>query len=152
MPTWTRTHIARKPDRHHGRRATRGLKPGWAAGIMAMLTRNGMIAAVDGTETSIGAAAALAFSRYAERFRVAHPQRFEAIRTKLGVPWQCGENEVAALRGAPDPASLAVALRRLRQQCYLITLLRDLMGRADLAEVCASTTRLAEVAITTAVT
>ncbi len=111
-----------------------------------------MIAAVDGTESSIEAAAALEFSRYAERFRVAHPQRFEAIRTKLDAPWHCDENEVAALRGAPDPASLAVALRRLRQQCYLITLLRDLMGRADLAEVCTSTTRLAEVAITTAVT
>ena len=62
-----------------------------------MLTRNGMIAAVDGTETSIEAPAALEFSRYAERFRVAHPQRFEAIRAKLDAPWQCDENEVAAL-------------------------------------------------------
>lgn len=117
-----------------------------------MLTRNGMIAAVEGTETLIDPASALEFSRYAERFRVAHPQRFEALCTKLGAPWRCDENELEALQRAPDPAALAVALRRLRQQSYLITLLRDLMRRADLLEVCASTTRLAEIAITAAVT
>ncbi len=52
---------------------------------------------------------------------------------------------------ASDPAAFARALRRQRQRVVLRTLLRDLTGRADLAEVCATMTRLAEAAIAAAV-
>ncbi len=75
-------------------------------------------------------------------------KRFSPRATSLGnAAPKCSKR----CTSAPDPASLAVALRQLRQQAYLITLLRDLTGRADLAEVCRSTTRLAEIAIATAV-
>ena len=116
-----------------------------------MLTRNGMAAAVDGKQAMIDLAAALEFSRYAARFRAAHPQCFDAICASLDAPEHDWDPECDALAKAPDPASLARALRRLRQRIFLSTLLRDLTGRADLAEVCATTTRLAEIAIAHAV-
>jgi glutamate-ammonia-ligase adenylyltransferase len=118
---------------------------------MAMLPRNGMATAVDGTDALIDLPAALEFSRYAARFRLAHPQRFESICAALGTPWRATASDVDMLRSAADPAALAIALRHLRQRSHLITLLRDLTGRADLAEVCAATTRLAEIAIAEAV-
>ncbi len=52
---------------------------------------------------------------------------------------------------AADAASLARALRELREHAFLRTMLRDLTGRADLSEVCAATTRLADVAVASAV-
>ena len=62
----------------------------------------------------------------------------------------------AAMRGRCSPrqgdaAALARALRRLRARVVLRTLLRDLTGRADLTEVCATMTQLAEMAIGAAV-
>ena len=81
------------------------------------------------------------------------PQRFEAICATLDAPWQCDDERT---RGAARRARSGVPCHRACGGCgsrrYLITLLRDLTGRADLAEVCASTTRLAEIAIATAVT
>ncbi len=96
-------------------------------------------------------ASAIAFSRYAQRLRDADPGRFAACAAAIEAPWRWDEDELAALRLAPDAASLASALRRLRQGVFLTTLLRDLTGRASLAEVCQTTTRLAEVAIASAV-
>jgi [glutamine synthetase] adenylyltransferase / [glutamine synthetase]-adenylyl-L-tyrosine phosphorylase len=118
---------------------------------MAMLTRNGMITAVDRKGALMDRAAALEFSRYAARFRAAQPKRFDAISAALDQPWRCSDELLATLTNAPDPGTLAVALRQLRQRAYLITMLRDLTGHADLAEVCATTTRIAEIAIATAV-
>jgi len=118
---------------------------------MAMLTRNGMITAVDGRGALIDRAAALEFSRYAARFRAAQPARFAAILAAIDEPWHGRSEALETLSKAADPSSLAVALRQLRQEAFLTTLLRDLTGRADLAEVCGVTTRLAEIAIASAV-
>ena len=79
------------------------------------------------------------------------PQRFDAICATLDAPWQPNGEELAALANAPDAPSLATGLRQLRQRAFLTTLLRDLTGRADLAEVCRATTRLAEISIQAAV-
>ena len=69
----------------------------------------------------------------------------------LDQPFQWSDGELDGLARGSDPAALAVALRRLRQRVYLHVLLRDLTGRADLNEVCATMTRLAEIAIAAAV-
>jgi len=96
-------------------------------------------------------AAAFEFSRYAARLRTARPELVESVIATLDRPWEGSATSGGSIE-APDPAELAAALRGLRQRVYLATLLRDLTGRADLAEVCATTTRLAEVAVRSAVT
>jgi [glutamine synthetase] adenylyltransferase / [glutamine synthetase]-adenylyl-L-tyrosine phosphorylase len=96
-------------------------------------------------------ASAIAFSRYAQRLRDADPGRFAACAAAIEAPWRWDEDELAALRCAADAATLGSALRRLRQGVFLTTVLRDLTGRASLAEVCQTTTRLAEVAIASTV-
>jgi glutamate-ammonia-ligase adenylyltransferase len=92
-------------------------------------------------------AAALEFSRYAVRLQSAEPELFRSSVEAGDSPWPGDEDELKALAETPDPATLAAQLRRLRQRVFLSTLLRDLTGRADLAEVCATMSRLAEIAI-----
>jgi glutamate-ammonia-ligase adenylyltransferase len=92
-------------------------------------------------------AEALEFSRYASRLRAARPELFAAVTAALESAFGVSEDDTAALQRAPDSAALALMLRKLRQRVFLGTLLRDLTGRADLLEVCAAMTRLAEVAI-----
>ncbi|MGH8713362.1 MAG: bifunctional [glutamate--ammonia ligase]-adenylyl-L-tyrosine phosphorylase/[glutamate--ammonia-ligase] adenylyltransferase [Casimicrobiaceae bacterium] len=96
-------------------------------------------------------AAAYEFSRYAQRLRVADPALCASVESELDrrMAWQA--RDVAGLAQAPDAAALAMALRRLRQRVFLRVLLRDLTGRADLYEVCATMTRLAEIAVGAAV-
>jgi len=96
-------------------------------------------------------AEALEFSLYGARLRAARPELAARALAALdhAVTWL--EEDVTAAREAADDVALAMALRRLRQRVLLTTLLRDLTGRADLAEVCTTTTRLAEVAIDAAV-
>src|SRR5438093_1036106 len=96
-------------------------------------------------------AEALEFSLYGARLRAAQPELVARVCGALdhGVTWS--EDDVSMAREAADDVALATALRRLRQRVLLPTLLRDLTGRADLAEVCTTTTRLAEVAIDAAV-
>ncbi len=106
---------------------------------------------MDGNGALMELAAALAFSRYATRYRAAQPERFDAICAALDVPWQPEGAELAAVASASDAASLAAALRQMRQRAFLTTMLRDLTGRAELAEVCAATTCLAEITISSAV-
>lgn len=96
-------------------------------------------------------ARAYEFSRYAKRLRVADPGLCATVEAMLDQPFQWADGTLAALVQGSDPAALAVALRRLRQRAYLHVLLRDLTGRADLKEVCATMTRLAETAIAAAV-
>ncbi|MEP6996465.1 MAG: bifunctional [glutamate--ammonia ligase]-adenylyl-L-tyrosine phosphorylase/[glutamate--ammonia-ligase] adenylyltransferase [Betaproteobacteria bacterium] len=96
-------------------------------------------------------AGAYEFSRYAQRLRVADPALCAAVEATLDLPFRWPEADIAALAHGSDPAALAVALRRLRQRVYLHVLLRDLTGRAQLNEVCAVMTRLAENVIATAV-
>ncbi|MEO8740465.1 MAG: bifunctional [glutamate--ammonia ligase]-adenylyl-L-tyrosine phosphorylase/[glutamate--ammonia-ligase] adenylyltransferase [Casimicrobiaceae bacterium] len=95
-------------------------------------------------------AAAFEFSRYASRLRTAQPDLVESVLTTLDHPWHWGVAESDDVDAA-DPLTLAAALRRMRQRVYLSTLLRDLTGRADLGEVCATTSRLAENAVRRAV-
>jgi glutamate-ammonia-ligase adenylyltransferase len=93
---------------------------------------------------------ALEFSRYGARLRTAQPALVAELLAHLDAPVTPGAlpGELAA---AEDPGALAQALRRLRQRVLLGTLLRDLTGRANLTEVCAAMTRLAEMAIAAAV-
>ena len=92
-------------------------------------------------------AEALEFSLYARRLRAAWPEFFAAVTATLESPIGISESDAAALRQVSDSDALALLLRKLRQRVFLGTLLRDLTGRADLLEVCAAMTRLAEVAI-----
>jgi len=87
-------------------------------------------------------------SRYAERLAQARPQVF---RTALAAIEQVFD--ASAMRAfleaqpATDETALKRALRLLRQQVLLRVLLRDLSGRAPLAEVVASMSDLAEVTL-----
>jgi [glutamine synthetase] adenylyltransferase / [glutamine synthetase]-adenylyl-L-tyrosine phosphorylase len=96
-------------------------------------------------------AEALEFSRYAARLRAGRPELVTEILEALDHPATWTEEELDAAVRDVDEAGLAAALRRLRQRVFLATLLRDLTRRAELPEVCATTTRLAEVAIKAAV-
>jgi glutamate-ammonia-ligase adenylyltransferase len=96
-------------------------------------------------------AGAYEFSRYASGLRVADPGLCADVEALLDRPFQWRDGEIEALTQGSDPGALAVALRRLRQRVFLHVLLRDLLGRADLNEVCATMTRLAEKAIAAAV-
>src|SRR5207249_11240575 len=96
-------------------------------------------------------AEALEFSLYGARLRAAQPELATRVLAALDHPFTWLEDELCMVREAADDVALATADRRLRQRVLLTTLLRDLTGRADLAEVCTTTTRLAEVAIDAAV-
>ncbi len=93
-------------------------------------------------------ARALEFSRYAGRCAVAQPDLVEDVVATLGAPF-----DVAAAAAAlpDDPAALGPALRRLRMRAFLHTMLRDLTGRAEMPEVGATMTALAESALQHAV-
>jgi len=95
--------------------------------------------------------AAFEFSRYAARVRAAQPTLARRVLAALDRPATIEPSELTALGSIADTAELAVALRTLRARIALGTLLRDLTGRAGLAEVCAAHTSLAEAAIGAAV-
>jgi len=91
----------------------------------------------------------IAFSRYAERALEAHPE----LARELRAPQAVARAEIAAaLEGAAgdDEPALKRRLRRLRQRVLLRVMARDLEGRADLAEVCATMSDLAELEIAAA--
>ena len=87
-------------------------------------------------------------SRYAQRLAQARPELFQAALAAIERPF-----DAAAMRAyldtqpAADDESLKRALRLLRQQVMLRVLLRDLRGRAPLAEVVATMSDLAEVSL-----
>ena len=95
--------------------------------------------------------AAFEFSRYAARVRAAQPALASRVLSALDRPATIEPSELTELRRIADGAELAAALRVLRARIALGTLLRDLTGRANLAEVCAAHTALAEAAIGAAV-
>jgi glutamate-ammonia-ligase adenylyltransferase len=97
--------------------------------------------------------AALAYSHYAQRLLVAKPALRDWLAGALATPfnWNEEQQDLEAAIVAADPDALAAGLRCLRQRLMLHTLARDLTGRADLAEVVATVTRLAEVALNAAV-
>jgi glutamate-ammonia-ligase adenylyltransferase len=85
------------------------------------------------------------FSRWAQRLIEAEPQFADAACER---PFGSAEMRtfLAEQRGAGETA-LRRALRMLRKRVMLRLMARDLAGRADLAEVLATTTGLAETAI-----
>jgi glutamate-ammonia-ligase adenylyltransferase len=85
------------------------------------------------------------FSRWAQRLIEAEPQFADAACER---PFGGAEMRtfLAEQRGAGETA-LRRALRMLRKRVMLRLMARDLAGRADLAEVLATTTGLAETAI-----
>ena len=87
-------------------------------------------------------------SRYGRRLLAAQPQLAETLATALDQP--VGRAAMQAfLAQAPcaDEAALHQRLRQLRQRVWLTTTARDLAGTADLAEVVATWSTLAEVCI-----
>jgi glutamate-ammonia-ligase adenylyltransferase len=97
--------------------------------------------------------AALAFSHYAGRLLLARPALREWLLDVVDTPfdWTLACAGVEAAIASGDAAAQALQLRRLRQRVMLLTLARDLTGRATLAEVLATVTRLADCAVDAAV-
>jgi glutamate-ammonia-ligase adenylyltransferase len=99
-------------------------------------------------ETSSGAVleAALRFSRYARRVAQGRPDLASTLDTTA--PFTAHAMREAIAAGATgDEAALAATLRDLRSRVMLSLICRDLAGQADLAEVTATITALAEIAI-----
>ena len=85
---------------------------------------------------------ALSYSRYAARaFTADRALRDEVVAT-LDAPFAWPEATCD-----DDEASLGVRLRRLRTRVFVHTMLRDLLGRAPLTEVCGTMTALADLAL-----
>ena len=91
---------------------------------------------------------ATGYSRYAQRLAQARPELFQAALAAIEQPF-----DAAAMRAYlaeqqdGDEDALKRTLRRLRQQVMLRVLLRDLSGRAPLAEVVSSMSDLAELSL-----
>ena len=92
---------------------------------------------------------ARAFSRFACRLLEAEPQLL--AETGCDHPFDSAEmRALLAAHPAADEAALRRALRILRKRVMLRLIARDISGRAGLAEVLATTTALAQIAISTA--
>jgi glutamate-ammonia-ligase adenylyltransferase len=87
---------------------------------------------------------ALAYSHYAARAFTADPALREEIVATLDAPFAWPAGDAFA---SDDEASLAARLRRLRTRVFVHTMLRDLLGRAPLTEVCGAMTTLADLAL-----
>jgi [glutamine synthetase] adenylyltransferase / [glutamine synthetase]-adenylyl-L-tyrosine phosphorylase len=86
----------------------------------------------------------LAHSRFAQARLAARP----GLACDLADPQPFARADmVHALSNAPDPERLRPALRHLRERVLLRVMARDLAGRADAAEVCATMSDLAEVSL-----
>jgi glutamate-ammonia-ligase adenylyltransferase len=97
-------------------------------------------------ETSLTLAAA--FSTYARNALAARPDL--AARIDAGRPFS--RERMRSSLAALAPAELDAGLRRLRREVMLTVMARDLDGSADLAEVTATMTALAEEAIAAGLT
>jgi len=88
------------------------------------------------------------YSRYLQGRLAALPELRAALAAGLDQPFSRAEM-AARLAGQPwtDEAGLKQALRRLRQEVMCRVIVRDLSGRADLAEVTRTLTDLAELAL-----
>jgi glutamate-ammonia-ligase adenylyltransferase len=92
-------------------------------------------------------------SRYAAQLIASRPELGAELSGRLDAPFVRDEMQAALSNlAAASEAEAASALRRLRQRVYLRAMARDLAGLADLDEVCATMTDLAEVSITAALT
>lgn len=90
----------------------------------------------------------LSYSRYAQRMAQARPELFQAALGAIDQPFDAAAMRAyLAQQSADDEVALKRTLRRLRQQVMLRVLLRDLAGRAPLAEVVTSMSDLAELSL-----
>jgi len=96
---------------------------------------------------------ALAFSRYAQRTLAAQPTLADWLVARLEAPfdWDAPRHDIRVAADSGDAVALARTLRQWRARLMVHTIARDLTRRADLAEVCAGVTTLADVAIDAAV-
>lgn len=96
-------------------------------------------------ETSL----AFRYSRYVARSFRRTPGTVERIASALDTafPWKCWNERL----GQTDASTLDAALRELRREVMLYTLLRDINGRATLSEVVREITALADLAVQTSV-
>jgi glutamate-ammonia-ligase adenylyltransferase len=94
---------------------------------------------------------ALAFSRYADRALTAMPALREMLAATVDAPfdWAAAGRTIEAAQASAG--ALDRTLRVLRRQVFLHTMLRDLMGAADLDEVVGAVTTLAQRSIAAAV-
>ena len=90
-------------------------------------------------------------SRFGRRLLAAQPQLAEAVAGQLDQPFTRAAMQ-AYLNQPPcaDEATLHQRLRQLRQRVWLVATARDLAGSADLAEVTATYSTLAEVCLAAA--
>src|SRR3569832_1279116 len=90
-------------------------------------------------------------SRYGRRLLTAHPNLAETVAGQLGQA--CCRAAMQSKHTKPTRTNKATQhqrLRQLRQRVWLIVTARELAGQADLAEVMATYSTLAEVCITAA--
>ena len=91
---------------------------------------------------------ATGYSRYAQRLAQARPELFAAALAAIEQPFDAAAmRDYLARQQDGDEDALKRTLRRLRQQVMLRVLLRDLSGRAPLAEVVGSMSDLAELSL-----
>ena len=91
------------------------------------------------------------FSRYAGSLIEARPELREEMDRAARAQWDAQSmRDFLRRQNAADEQTLGRALRQLRQRVMLRVMARDLAGLADLAEVCATMTLLAEVSVTAA--
>ena len=97
--------------------------------------------------------AALAYSRYATGALAARPNERELLDATIDAPfdWAAAQRQLAVHVDDGQPKVLSDALRKLRRRVFVHAMVRDLTGRAGLAEVCADMTKLAEMALGSAV-
>ena len=94
---------------------------------------------------------ALKYSRFATRLVAARPELADELDRAVDAPWNAaGMRAFLGASSPPDEHALGSRLRELRARVLLRTAVRDLSGRAELAEVVATMSDLAEVAIGTA--
>ena len=88
------------------------------------------------------------YSRYAQRLAQARPEMYQAALAAIEQPFGAAAMRAyLAQQQIGDEDALKRALRQLRQQVMLRVLLRDLSGRAALAEVVSSMSDLAELSL-----
>ncbi|MDO9386920.1 MAG: bifunctional [glutamate--ammonia ligase]-adenylyl-L-tyrosine phosphorylase/[glutamate--ammonia-ligase] adenylyltransferase [Thiobacillus sp.] len=90
-------------------------------------------------------------SRYGRRLLAAHPQLAEAVAGQLDQAFSREAMQAfLAVPACADEAALHQRLRQLRQRVWWVATARDLAGSADLAEVTARYSTLAEVCVAAA--
>src|SRR5215468_3903392 len=85
----------------------------------------------DLSQPSMDLGAAIEFSHYAGRLVGAQPALAAAVRADIDEPFAWNDRKLGELDLAETPVALHAALRRLRREVLLRTLLRDLSGRSD---------------------